>query len=218
MTKEDLLYNDPNSNDYVYKLLLRELKDLDSSLTKFLVRDFYEKEKTSNDDVMCSIKVINDITNYILEKRKGIEGADYRNYFEGQTEGYINHSNMIHKAWCKMLAIKEHLTNKLDSEKFSLEFNKGFSFEFVGSSNYCSIHISYIEETERCRNYIHIISITTTNGENFSIYKSEEYYKLANLDLENYRKNIDRCISCDSWRLVVGNVIKLANVLEKEEE
>lgn len=215
MTKEDLLYNNPNSEDYVYKLLLRELKDLDSSLTKFLVRDFYENEKTSNDDVMCSIEVINDITNYILEKRKEVEGEDYRNYFEGQTEKYINYSNIINNSWSKMLSIKEHLTNKLDGEKFSLKFNKGFSFEFIGSSNYCSIHISYIEETERCRNYIYIIGITTTNGENFSIYKSEEYYKLANLDLENYRKNIDRSISCDSWMEVVCNVVNLANCLEK---
>lgn len=215
MKLEELLNNNPNNFEYLYKILLRDIKSLDDKLTKYLVQDFFEYEETKEENVITEIKNINDVTNYILLKLKENDednGEEYRNYLDGSMKKMILRTNNQFNAWRQMLIITEKLKEKIKTQNISIGFCKGYSFGF-GLSNYCSIKIDYVEIEEHCHHHKQIIGITTTNGEKFEIYKNEEYYKTAKLDLENYRKNIDRHISCDNPKEVIEETTKLIEEL-----
>lgn len=215
MKLEELLNNNPNNCEYLYKILLRDIKSLDDKLTKYLVPNFFRYEETKEEDVITEIENINDITNYILKKIKENDednGEEYENYFDGDTEKTIARTNKQFNAWKKMLIIEEKLKKEINTPNISIAFCKGYDFGF-GCSNYCSIKVDYVEIKENCHNHKQIIGITTTIGESFEIYKNEEYYKIAKLDLENYRKNIDRHISCDNPKEAIEETTKLIEEL-----
>lgn len=218
MERQELLINNPNSMDYLYKKLLRDIKSLDEKLTKYLVQDFFRYEETQEKDIILEIQGINDMTNFILDKMQEIAreyGDEYHNYFIGDTKKMIETTNDQFNAWNKMLLILEKLKKEISTPNISIAFNKGYDFGF-GYSNYCSIKIDYVEIKEHCHYHKTIMSITTTTGKNFRIYKCEEYYKIANLDLEKYRLNIDRELSFDNYDETIKATITLINeLLEK---
>lgn len=96
MKLEELLNNNPNNFEYLYKILLRDIKSLDDKLTKYLVQDFFEYEETKEENVITEIKNINDVTNYILLKLKENDednGEEYRNYLDGSMKKMILRTN-----------------------------------------------------------------------------------------------------------------------------
>ncbi len=213
MDKEELFINNPNSKDYILKVLLRDIKTLDEKLTKYLVNNFYQYEECRYQDVINEVENINDITNYIIEHEKN-EIEDYKNYFKGNTEKYIISKNDQFNAWKSLLEIKEILNTKISSSDISISFHKGFDFGF-GNSNFTYLRVSYVENKEHCHQHIQIMSISTHAGKRFSIYKNEDYYKLANLNLENYRLGIDRSIDIETKDELIEKVIELIDGLLK---
>lgn len=215
MEREELLKNNPNNLEYLYKKLLRNIKSLDNTLTKYLVQDFFKYEDTREKDIIVEIQSINDMTNFILQKiQKNVEenGEEYDNFFIGDTQKILNATNGQFNAWNKMLLIEKELKNKVNIPNISISFNKGYDFGF-GISNYCSIRIDYVEIRKNCHHHKTIVSITTTNGNNFRIYKCEEYYKIAKLDLENYRLNVDRELSFNNYNETIEETVTLIQEL-----
>lgn len=218
MTKEELLKNDPDKIEYLYKILLRYINELDKDLTNYLVQDFFTYEDTLEKDVIIGIQLINDMTNLILEKVKEMKkenGEEYNNYCIGDAKELLDASKEKFMAWERILIIQEELKKKINNSNISISFNKGYSFGF-GCCNYCGLGIDYIEKKGNVHHHKTIMSISTTNGNHFRIYKNEEYYKLAELNLENYRLNIDREIVCTSCLETINETEKLINeLLEK---
>lgn len=215
MTNEELLKNNPENIEYLYKILLRNIKELDENLTKYLVQDFFRYEDTLEKDIIIDIQVINDMTNLILDRVKEIKnekGEEYNNYFEEDAKNLLETSKERFLAWRRILTIQEALIKKYDTYKISIVFNKGYDFGF-GSCNFCGLNIDYIEKKENVHHHKTIINISTTNGEHFRILKCEEYYKIAQLDLEKYRLNIDREITCINCLETVNEIEKLIDEL-----
>ena len=50
--------NNPNNEEYFLTILLRNLKELDYSLTRYLVEDFYREEEITRTNVMSDIAKI----------------------------------------------------------------------------------------------------------------------------------------------------------------
>ena len=73
MNNEELIKNDPDKIEYLYKILLRHIKELDNDLTNYIVQDFFRYEDTLEKDIIIDIQVINDMTNLILGKVKEIQ-------------------------------------------------------------------------------------------------------------------------------------------------
>lgn len=210
MKEEELLKNNPENIEYLYKILLRHIKELDKDLTNYLVQDFFRYEDTLEKDIIIDIQVINDMTNLILDKVKEIKkenSEEYNNYCIGDAKELLNDSKSKFTAWKRILIIQEKLKEKINNSNISISFNKGYSFGF-GCCNYCGLSIDYIERKENVHHHKTIIHISTTIGEHFRILKCEEYYKIAQLDLENYRLNIDR-------EIVVTNPLEVINETEK---
>ena len=67
---EMLEKNNPNKEEYYFKVLLRSLKTLDKDLTKYLVQDFYEYEKTSDLPPYTIINGFKNIIKQIQDKIK----------------------------------------------------------------------------------------------------------------------------------------------------
>ena len=191
------------------------IKELDNDLTNYIVQDFFRYEDTLEKDIIIDIQVINDMTNLILGKVKEIKkenGEEYTNYCIGDTKELLDDSKAKFTAWKRILIIQEKLKEKINNSNILISFNKGYSFGF-GCCNYCGLSIDYIEKIVNIHHHKTIIHISTTNGDHFRVLKCEEYYKIAQLDLENYRLNIDREIVTTSCLETINETEKLISEL-----
>lgn len=223
MNLEDLKNNDYRKNEYWYKRLLRDLKDLDSKLTKYLVNDFYHYEDTDEEDIITEIKSINDITTFILDKIK-VEKAEneesYKNYIEGRTSENFEHIGNIHRAWLNMIKLRDKLKDLNKNRNICVNFSKGYDFG-LGYSNYCNLTIGYLtKESEHCTRQRNIIGITTTTGKSFRLFKYDDYYKLTfpnDDDVQRTNKRIKEETAFENIEEVVEEVEQIINLLLNKE-
>lgn len=176
--------DDYNTNTYWYKRLLREIKELDTTLTYHLVNDKYHNLDYDEESVIKDIKIINDMTNFILNKikKKKIEnGEEYNNYYLGDTEKHYEAVKDIHNAWESL----DYLKDEIDKEQYKhilTRKNKGYDFGW-GYSNFCSLEIQGKDVENNCTTTYQILGITTIQGKHFGVYASEEYIKRVYKDL-----------------------------------
>lgn len=213
MDFELLEKNKPNDEEYYLKVLLRNLKTLDNNLTKYLVQDFYENEKTTKKDIFNDIAVISNICKYILE-----DAECTHNYFDNFMEDKIEHSYNVYKAWESLGKIKQ----LLEKHQIKISFNKGFDFGF-GICNYASITVLYSEEIrERSWQTFCIFSISTHDGKKFQVDKCGDYYKKLNYTNFECYNDEDRCFVYDNINEVVEKIKELyldfQDKLNKEKE
>lgn len=207
MDFEMLEKNYPNNEEYYFKVLLRNLKDLDNDLTKYLVQDFYKYEEKTRKNILDDIAVISNICKYILE---GIE-YDFT-HFDNFMEDKINHSYNVYKSWESLGKIKQ----LLEKYKIDISFNKGFDFG-IGICNYASIKILYSEEIgERSYQVFHIFSISTHDGSKFQINKCGDYYK--KLKYSNFERSnaTDGYVVYDSINETVEKIKELYLEFQKK--
>lgn len=213
MDFEMLEKNNPNDEEYYFKVLLRNLKDLDNDLTKYLVQDFYKYEEKTRKNILDDIAMVSNICKYILEE------TEYEhNHFDNLMEDKINHSYNIYKSWESLGKIKQ----LLEKYKIDISFNKGFDFGF-GICNYASINILYSEEIgERSYQVFYIFSISTHDGSQFRINKSGDYYKKLNYSNFERSNDTDRYVVYDSINETVEKIKELyldfQEKLSKEKE
>lgn len=180
MKIEELQNNDYRKNEYWYKYLLRNLKELDKDLTCYLVPDFYHYEETQEKDILTNIQYINDITDFILQKVKNEKldnEEEYDNYFIGNTEKTYDSRVDQYRAWSKLLEITERLQEQNDRNKIFIKFNKGYDFGF-GICNFCTINVQYLKTKNHCTYSRQIIGISTTTGKRIELYKTNDYYEI----------------------------------------
>ena len=185
MDFEMLKKNNPNDEEYYFKVLLRNLKDLDNDLTKYLIQDFYKYEEKTRTNILDDIAMVSNICNFILDKAKYDE-----TYYKDFMEEKINHSYNIYKSWESLGKIKQ----LLEKYKIDIRFNKGFDFN-IGICNYASIKILYSEEIrEHSYQVFHIFSISTHDGSQFQINKCGDYYKKLNYSNFERSNDMDRFV------------------------
>lgn len=215
---------DYNSNNYWYKHLLKNIKDLDKEITEYLMEDVYSKNTTCEENVISEIETINDITNFILNREKEKIEDNYCNYREGDCEKIYEYKKNIHNSWYNLELIKdkiEEIIKNTYTNDFSIKFNKGFDTG-IGITNYATIDIYSTYKKENCRYYEYIIGVSTTNGKNFRVYVSNEFVKKVNFNLEGevsiYNKRLEYKKAFEEIDNVVEYVIKLANLVEKVDD
>ena len=193
------------NTNYMLKRLAVDIKDLDKTLTQYLINDIYKPKEVDKIKVFNEISYIKNMLEYISQKYKEETMQQDELYsLEDIIEmfAYVENEKM---AWDSLLEIKDKVNKK---ENIKIEHDKGFDFGF-GSSNFSSLSIRYLEKIDNSIYSKQILNISTTNGKIFRIFKNEEYYELLNLDKEDYRRNINREISCNTIEETVENIDKL---------
>lgn len=191
--------------NYMLKKLAIDIKELDKTLTKYLIDDMYNPKEVDKTKVFNEISYIKNMLEYISQEYKNENMEQKELYEQEDIIRKFDYSKNVREVWRTLLEIKKELVAK---ENIEINHEKGFDFGF-GSSNYSSLRIYHIKKVDHCRNYKQIINVSTTTGKIFRIFKCEEYYKLLNLDMENYRKCIDREISCDTIEETIKNINEL---------
>lgn len=193
------------NTNYMLKRLAVDIKDLDKTLTQYLINDIYKPKEVDKIKVFNEISYIKNMLEYISQKYKEETMQQDELYsLEDIIEmfAYVENEKRV---WDSLLEIKDKVNKK---ENIKIEHDKGFDFGF-GSSNFSSLSIRYLEKIDNCIYSKQILNISTTNGKIFRIFKNEEYYELLNLDKEDYRRNINREISCNTIGETVENIDKL---------
>ena len=193
------------NTNYMLKRLAVDIKDLDKTLTQYLINDIYKPKEVDKIKVFNEISYIKNMLEYISQKYKEETMQQDELYSLGdiiEMFAYVENEKM---AWDSLLEIKDKVNKK---ENIKIEHDKGFDFGF-GSSNFSSLSIRYLEKIDNSIYSKQILNISTTNGKIFRIFKNEEYYELLNLDKEDYRRNINREISCNTIEETVENIDKL---------
>lgn len=193
------------NTNYMLKRLAVDIKDLDKTLTQYLINDIYKPKEVDKIKVFNEISYIKNMLEYISQRYKEETMQQDELYsLEDIIEmfAYVENEKM---AWDSLLEIKDKVNKK---ENIKIEHDKGFDFGF-GSSNFSSLSIRYLEKIDNSIYSKQILNISTTNGKIFRIFKNEEYYELLNLDKEDYRRNINREISCNTIEETVENIDKL---------
>lgn len=190
MNLEELDKNDYRYNEYWYKYLLRNIKNLDSVLTKYLVGDFYHYNSITKDNIIDEIQNINDITNFILDgikEQKENNEEEYKNYFIGDTnEAYKDRARQF-DAWRKLLEIIEILNKQNNKNKINISFNKGYDFG-PGYTNFCSIKIFYLATINNCTYSKQIMEISTTSGKIIDLYTLDTYYEILYPNIDKIQR------------------------------
>lgn len=193
------------NTNYMLKRLAVDIKDLDKTLTQYLIGDMYKPKKVDKIELFNEISYIKNMLEYISQEYKKETMENNELYSLEDIEEIFDCSKIVRKVWTCLLEIKDKINKK---ENIEIKHEKGFDFGF-GSSNFSSLSIRYLEKIDNCIYSKQILNISTTNGKIFRIFKNEEYYKLLNLDMEDYRKNINREISCNTIGETVENIDKL---------
>ncbi len=207
--------NNPNNEEYFLTILLRNLKELDYSLTRYLVEDFYREEEITRTNVMDDVAKISNICNFILK-----ETQYDKDYYDDFMEEKIIHANNIHNAWCSLCKIRQLLESYVDQLGIRMNLNLGFSFN---SCNFASLEILYREKiNDYSIHTFHLLTITTHDGKDFQIHKCRSFYEKSSFPLDEYRKNINTTFTYDDIDKVIAKVSELCldfkeNLLEEVE-
>ena len=191
--------------NYMLKKLAVDIKELDKTLTKYLIDDMYNPKEVDKKKVFNEISYIKNLLEYISQEYKNEIMEQEELYEQNDIIRIFDCSKNIREVWSTLLEIKEKIGTK---ENIEISHEKGFDFGF-GYSNYSSLRIYHITKIDHCHNYKQIINVSTTTGKMFRIFKCEEYYKLLNLDMEDYRRNINREFSCDTIEETIEKINEL---------
>ena len=184
------------SSDYFLKTLLRKMKELDSTLTNYLVEDYYDGEKVAENDLRKNLLSFTDLINYVVSSEtlnndfNGLS-EDLKKYYNGNAEEHFEYTENIENAWYLLLKIKNNLHELSHNPNIRYIFNPGYNFG-IGNCNFCSITVMYDKEISKnsYRAYT-ILNLSSNTGENVQVRKCKDYYELAGLDMKEYRQNID---------------------------
>ena len=207
--------NNPNNEEYFLTILLRNLKELDYSLTRYLVEDFYREEEITRTNVMDDLAKVSNICNFILDEAK--YDKDYYNDF---MEEKIIHANNIHNAWYALCKIRQLLESYVDQLGIRMNLNLGFSFN---SCNFAGLEILYRKKiNDYATSVFELLTVTTHDGKAFQVRKCRNFYEKSSFPLDEYRKNINTTFTYDDVDKVVAKVSELCldfkeNLLEEEE-
>ena len=191
--------------NYMLKRLAVDIKDLDKILTQYLINDMYKPKKVDKIELFNEISYIKNMLEYISQEYKNETMENNELYSVEDIKETFDCSKNVRKVWSCLLEIRDKVGVK---ENIEIKHDKGFDFGF-GISNYSSLRICHITKERNSIYYTQILSVSTVNGKIFRIFKKEEYYKLLNLDMEDYRKNINREISCNTIEETIENINKL---------
>lgn len=217
------------SSNYFLKILLRNMKELDKTLTNYLVEDYYDGEKVGKKDLCRNLLSFTDLINYVVSSEpleNDFDGLseDLKNYYNGNAESRFKQAENIENSWYLLLKIKNNLCELRPNSNIRYVFNPGYNFG-IGNCNFCSIGVIYDKEISKnsYRAYT-ILNLSSNTGENVTVRKCKDYYELAGLDMKEYHQNINVLESFDKFKdkkcvLYTADLInKFLKALEIEDE